>query len=72
MNASESLLPSRLFPPLTYTPKDGTAEIQHVIFENAWQNVVERAQLDLDPGDATFQLGQHSYILKLSEPQFPY
>lgn len=72
MNASQSLLPSRLFPPLTYTPKDGAAEIQRVISENAWHRVVERAQLDLDPGDATFQLGQHSYILNLSEPQFPY
>lgn len=72
MNASQSLHPSRLFPPLTYTPKDGAAEIQRVISENARHRVVERAQLDLDPGDATFQLGQHSSILNLSEPQFPY
>lgn len=30
---------------------------------------MERSQLDCDPGDATSELGCHSYISNLSEPQ---
>lgn len=57
---------------LNYRAKDGPVKIQCIISKNAWHSIVERSQLDLDPGDAPFELGHHSYTLNLSEPQFPH